>query len=161
MSLRSTAGCPPTNDERIVWEAYPSWAQFTWLYLLSAMALIRGVLGVGGWDMWLAGAVVLFGCAAAVRRWAHYSVSSRRIVVANGYTAREIQAIAMDEIGEITVKQGPIARLFGIGTLAIRAFSRDRVMALSGISNPEALKSRIDALRPKGNMKVTQRTAPP
>lgn len=153
------------TDERLVWEAYPSWAQFTWLYFFSAMAAIRGALflrfGVSGWEMWMAGAVVLLGCAAAARRWARYSISSRRIVVTNGYTKKEIEALALDEIGEITVKQGPIARFFGIGTLVIRAVSGGRVMALRGISDPEVIKSRLDVLRPKMNAAATERVASP
>ncbi len=153
------------TDERLVWEAYPSWAQFVWLYFFSAMAAIRGAFflrfGVSGWEMWMAGAVVLLGCAAAARRWARYSISSRRIVVTNGYTKKEIEALALDEIGEITVKQRPIARFFGIGTLVIRAVGGDCVMALRGISDPEVIKSRLAALRPKINAAATERVASP
>jgi hypothetical protein len=81
--------------------------------------------------------------------------------VTNGYTKKEIEALALDEIGEITVKQGPIARFFGIGTLVIRAVGRDRVMALRGISDPEVIKSRLDALKPKMNAAATERVALP
>ncbi len=40
------------QEDQPVWEAYPSWAHFSWLYLLSAISALRGALffrfGVGG-----------------------------------------------------------------------------------------------------------------
>jgi hypothetical protein len=37
----------------------------------------------------------------------------------------------------------------GIGTLALQSMSEDRLLSLRGISDPEVLKTRIEALMPR------------
>jgi len=140
-----------TSREVLRWEAYPSWAQFTWLYFFSLMAGLRGGLflwlGVSGGKAWLGGAAILLVCAAFLRRWARYLLTSCRIIVQNGYTGREIQAVPINDIREVTIKQGPLARIMGIGTVVIRSAEGDREVALQGIRDPEVLQRRIQALR--------------
>jgi membrane protein YdbS with pleckstrin-like domain len=135
------------QDRKIVWESFPSWAQFSWLYLLSAVSALRGAMffrfGVEGWEMWMAGSGMLLLCAVLVRRWAHYELTAERIIVRNGYTGREIQSIPLTDIREVTVHQGIVAGFFSIGTLTISSASRDRVISLRGISDPEEVKIRI------------------
>lgn len=143
---------PVPADETVRWCAYPSWAHFSWLYLFSMVTGLRGLLllrlGLSGWEEWMAGAVALLLCVVALRRWAQYVLTSRRVVVKNGYTGRDIQAVALGDITEITVQQGPVAQFFDIGTLVIRSSSGDRVVVLHGVRDPEVLKARIDALKP-------------
>ncbi len=146
--------------ETVVWRAYPSWAHFIWLYFFSLMAGFRALLflrfGVSGWEMWLVGAGILVACAVFVRRWAHYSVSMDRVVVRNGYTGREIHAIMLSDVRDITVRQGPLASFFGIGTVIIRSTSSDRLLSLRGVDDPEGVKLRIEALAPKRHMGSSQ-----
>lgn len=140
-----------TSREVLRWEAYPSWAQFTWLYFFSLMAGLRGGLflwlGASGGKAWLGGAAILLVCAAFLRRWAKYLLTSCRIIVQNGYTGCEIQAVPINDIREVTIKQGPLARVMGIGTVVIRSAEGDREVALQGIRDPEVLQRRIQALR--------------
>jgi membrane protein YdbS with pleckstrin-like domain len=130
-----------------------------WLYFLSLMSGLRGGLylwvGVMGWEVWVAGAVILLACAATLRHWAQYRLTSQRVIMRNGYTGREIQAMAISDIREVTITQGPLAQLMGIGTLVLHSMSTDRLLSLRGISDPEVLKTRIAALRPKGNSVLT------
>lgn len=138
--------------ETVRWTAYPSWRQFTWLYSLSLMAGLRGWLvlrfGVSGGEAWLVGAAGLLVCVAVLRHWAQYSLTSHRVIVRNGYTGREIHALAISDIREVTISQGPLAQFMGIGTLVIHSKSGDRLLSLRGISDPEVIKARIEALRP-------------
>ena len=142
----------PVAGETVRWTAYPSWRQFTWLYFLSLMVGLRGWLvlrfGVSGGEVWVVGAAILLVCAAILRYWARYSLTSHRVVVRNGYTGREIQAIAISEIREVTIAQGPLARFMGIGTLVLHNMSGERFLSLRGISDPEVIKTRIEALMP-------------
>ena len=142
----------PLAGETVRWTAYPSWRQFTWLYFLSLMVGLRGWLvlrfGVSGGEVWVVGAAILLVCAAILRYWAQYSLTSHRVVVRNGYTGREIQAIAISEIREVTIAQGPVARFMGIGTLVLHNMSGERFLSLRGISDPEVIKTRIEALMP-------------
>jgi membrane protein YdbS with pleckstrin-like domain len=144
------------RDESEWWSAYPSWAQFTWLYLFGLTAGVRGFLllltGQDNGVVWLGGAVALLACVAALRRWAQYALTSRQIIVRNGYTGRAIDSLSLDDIAGITVKQGPIARFFNIGTIVIESAHGGRVLWLRGVTEPERIKTRIDALRAKSNV---------
>jgi uncharacterized membrane protein YdbT with pleckstrin-like domain len=113
---------------------------------LRGLLLLRS--GWSGWEDWLAGAVVLLLCVVALRRWAQYVLTSRRVVVKNGYTGRDIQAMALDDIIDITVQQGPVAQFFDIGTVIVRSSRGDQVVVLHGVRHPEILKARIEALKP-------------
>ena len=133
--------------EDVVWKTFPSWAQFTWLYLLGAVSALRGALffkyDVEGWEMWLVGPGLLLLCAVILRRWAHYELHRDRIIVRNGYTGREIHSVPLSDVRAVTVHQGIVADFFGIGTLTISSSSRDRLVSLRGIRDPEEVKIRI------------------
>jgi len=138
------------EEQPVVWEAFPSWAQFSWLYLLSAIALLRGGLffrfGLAGWEMWILGAGILLACAVVLRHWARYELTKDRMTVRNGYTGREMQSIPLNDVGSVTLQQGRIADFFGIGTVLIQARVSDRVLSLRGVADPEAVKTRIEVL---------------
>lgn len=137
-------------ESPVVWEAFPSWAQFSWLYLLSALSALRGALfhrfGLGGWEMWMIGAGILLACAALLRHWAHYELTRDQIMVCNGYTGREIQSILLSDIREVILRQGFVARFSEIGTLVIHSRTPDRTISLRGVCDPEDVKIRIEAL---------------
>lgn len=141
---------PAGETER--WSAYPSWKQFTWLYFLSLMSGMRGGLllwfEMSGGEVWIGGAAVLLVCVAILRYWAQYSLTSHRVIVRNGYTGREIHAVAISDVREVTITQGLIAQFMGIGTLVLHSKSEDRLLSLRGISDPEVIKARIEARMP-------------
>lgn len=147
------------RESPVVWEAYPSWAQFSWLFLLSGLSALRGALffrfGVSGWEMWMVGAGALIACAAALRRWAHYELTREQIAVRNGYTGREIESIALGDVREVTIQRGVVADFFGIGTLVIHPRTTERLLSLRGISDPDAIKIRIEALAWRRNRMMT------
>lgn len=134
----------------VVWEAFPSWAHFSWLYLLSAVSALRGALffkfGVSGWEMWILGAAILLACAAILRHWAHYDLTKDQVTVRNHYTGREIQSMQVSDVGNVMVQQGLVADFFGIGTVIVHSQSSDRLLSLRGVSDPEEVKIRIEAL---------------
>jgi len=141
----------PLTGETIRWEAYPSWSHFSWLYFFSLMTGFRGFLGlrmgISGWEMWKGGAIVLLVCVGLLRRWAHYMVTSHRLIIENGFTGRIIQELPIHAISEISLTQGPLAHFFQIGTLVIRSSNDDQLLFLQGVSNPEVIKTRIEAMR--------------
>jgi hypothetical protein len=136
------------QESRVVWEASPSWAHFTWLYLVSAVSALRGVLllrfGVGGWETWIVGAGLLLACAVILRRWAQYELTHEQLVVRNGYTGSEIQSMSLRDVSDVTIQQGVVAAFFGIGTVLVHARGSDRLLALRGVHDPEAVKVRIE-----------------
>jgi membrane protein YdbS with pleckstrin-like domain len=118
--------------------------------MFSAMAGIRGLLilqsGTSGGEVWLGGAALLLACVIALRRWAQYFLTSRRVIVKNGYTGFEIQALPLDQIAGILIEQGPVARILNIGTVVLRTYTGDESITLRGVSEPEILRTRVDAL---------------
>ena len=137
------------QNGQIVWEDFPSWAQFTWLFLLSAVSALRGAMlfrfGVEGWEMWMLGTGMLLFCAVILRRWAHYELTRERVIVRNGYTGREISSLSLADVRAVTVQQGIVAGFFGIATLTISSSSTDRLVSLRGVRDPEEVKIRIQA----------------
>ena len=143
------------EEPTVVWEAFPSWAQFSWLYFLSAVSALRGALffrfGMSSWEMWIIGAGILLACAGALRHWAHYNLTRDQLTVRNHYTGREIQSIPLNEVGNVVVQQGVVADFFGIGTVIVHARSSDQLLSLRGVRDPEEVKIRIEALAWKHN----------
>lgn len=141
-----------TEEERIVWEGYPSWKQFSWLYFFIGLALYRGGLfyafDLPTGEVWLAGALFLALCVVLIRRWAQYFVTSSKVGLRNGYTGREIDAIPLNQIQEVTIKQGPLAGFFEIGTLEICKREKGGSIRFRGIKDPEVIKNKVDAIRP-------------
>jgi len=151
-------------EQGMVWEAYPSWAQFSWLYLLSAVSALRGALffrfGVGGWEMWIVGTGLLIACAAIARHWAHYELTRDELTVRNGYTGQGIQSIPLHDVSDVTVQQGVVADFFGIGTLIVHSRTRDRLLLLRGVADPEEVKIRIQASAWRSNRAASSPPAP-
>ena len=110
-----------------------------------------------GWESWLGGTVVLLAIPVFLRRWAIYSITSLRLILRNGYTGREIAAMPLERVGEVSIKQGPIARVLGIGTVVVRDASGAEVFRFRGIAEPDVIRNRIMALKPRLE---TQRVAP-
>ena len=141
-----------STRNRLLWQGYPAWSKFAWLYLASFVAGFRGLRilwqGATGWEGWVAGALALLVCAACLRRWAQYLIFSNGVVMRNGYTGKDIQTVTLDDIAEITLSQGPIARFLNIGTLEVHSKSGTSSLLLQGVSDPEVIKTRLEACRP-------------
>lgn len=157
-SLHAVGKSEPVS--RVVWEGFPAWAQFVWLYLLSAISALRGGLffkfGVGGWELWIIGAGILLLCAVILRHWAYYRLTGDQLIVRNGYTGREIQSLPLHDVRQVTVQQGIVAGFFGIGSLLVQARSSDSVLTLRGVSDPDEVKIRIEALAWRHNRVMHQ-----
>ncbi len=141
-----------SEPERIVWQGFPSWGQFSWLYFFSLLSAFRGLLlfrfGLFGWEMWIGGAVTLLIVAFLLRRWALYILTPTRLIIRNGYTGHDIDMVKLEKIHSITLQEGFIDRMWGIGTLVIRTEEKDRVLRLRGLKNPDVVEAKIKALLP-------------
>lgn len=138
-------------EEPVLWQTYVSWNQFAWLYLVSLFTALRGALlwqaAIPGWEMWVIGAVALVIVTLALRYWVRYVATSQRVLIKNAFTGREIQAMAIENISETTIKQGPFARLLGIGTIVFTSMHSDEVMEFRGVRDPESTLQHIQTVR--------------
>lgn len=136
--------------DSILWADYPSWRQFSWLYLMAGLMAGRAWLfwkfGFSGWIGWTVGAAVLLGTAAIIRCWAHYEILSTRLVVRNGYTGHEIVGVKLTEVEQVEIRQGPIASQLGIGTVVALSDGQP-TLRFRGVSDPEGVKRRIEVAR--------------
>ena len=140
------------------WSGFPSWKHFIWLYMFSVLAGTRGFIVLrseaSGWEFWFGGAALLLVCVAALRRWARYILTPHRLIVRNGYTDREIEALPIDRIMDVTIERGPIACFFDIGNVVLKKNTGESDLVLRGVAEPEVLKRRINALRPRSKERV-------
>ena len=140
------------QKERVIWECFPSWGHFSWLYFFTFLTGLRGLLvlrfGLPGWQAWFAGALMLLMVTALIRHWACYSVTPTRILIKNGFTHNEIASMQLDMIKGIDRLQGPIARFWGIGTLVIRSSQQEQELRLRGVKDPDVVEAKIRALLP-------------
>jgi len=139
------------TKEPVLWQTYVSWNQFAWLYLASLFAVLRGALlwqaAIPGGGIWVIGALALMVVALVLRYWVQYVATSQRLLIKNAFTGREIQAMAIENISETTIKQGPIARLLGIGTIVFTSTRNDEVMQFRGVRDPESTLQHIQTVR--------------
>ena len=142
----------PSSGEPVRWSAVASWKQFTWLFMFCAIAGLRAgllfTIGDVGWIVWAIGSMLLFLCIAVLRTWAQYVITSSRVIVRNAYTGAEIQVVRVDDITDVSIDQGPVARMCDIGTVVLRTDKEEQTLVLRGVSSPETVKTRLDALRP-------------
>ncbi len=147
-------------SERILWEAYPSWGQFSWLYFLSLWTASRGAIflysEVPGWMMWMVGASFLVGVAVCLRYWAKYVISTRQVMIRNGYSGKTIRCASLNMIHAVEVTQGPFAKFLGIGTVVIQSHDSNRTLRFRGIKNPEIVGIKLRALLPTSSLVFTQ-----
>lgn len=137
--------------EPVLWQTYVSWNQFAWLYLVSLFTALRGALlwqaAIPGGEIWMIGAGALVVVAVVLRYWARYVATSQRVLIKNTFTGREIQAMAIEDISEATIKQGLIAWLLGIGTIVFKSNRSDEIMQFRGVRDPESTLQHIQAVR--------------
>ncbi len=140
------------NPERIIWQSYPSWSQFSWLYLFAMWTGMRGLLllrmNVAGWKLWMGGVVILLGLVVALRYWAQYVVTTKRVVLKNGYSGKELESMEIRTIETVDLDQGPIAGFLGIGTVVVKEKDTERRLRFRGVSNPDIPMTKLQALLP-------------
>ncbi len=141
------------SKEPVLWQTYVSWNQFAWLYAVSFVAVFRGVLlwqaAISGSGLWMIGAVALMTVALVLRYWVRYVATSQRMLIKNAFTGREIQAMAIENISDTTIKQGQLARLLGIGTIVFTSARSDEAMEFRGVRDPESTLQHIQTVRRK------------
>ena len=144
------------QSERILWQGYPSWGQFSWLYFLSFWTASRGMIfvyaGVPGWKTWIIGAGFLLGVAGVLRYWAKYVLTSLQVIIQNRFTGKIIRNANYDAILAVEVMQGPIAKFLGIGTVVIQCHDSNRTLRFLGVKDPETLAVKLRALLPTTTM---------
>ena len=140
------------DKERVIWQQYPSWKHFSWLYLFAAWTGLRGLLlrrmDLDGWEMWMGGVCLLLALVVVLRYWAWYLMTDQRIIVKNGYTGNDLDSMNVNCIKRVDIRQGLMANWLGIGTLVVYERDADRRMYFRGVKNPEVVCAKLKGLLP-------------
>lgn len=150
---------PTANDaETTVWEGgYSGKAMFgTWVVaaivsvVLGAAAAIMPApplmigAGVVAALLWLVPVINLIYRKLSIG----YTLTSQRLIHRSGLLARTTGRIELIDVDDVTVHQGLIERLVGVGTIKIASSDRtDPELRLPGIDQVNAIASQIDDLR--------------
>ncbi len=140
------------SPERIIWQSYPSWGQFSWLYLFAMWTGMRGLIllrmNVAGWKLWMGGVVILLGLVVALRYWAKYILTTKRVVLKNGYSGKELESMEIRTIKKVDLDQGPFAGFLGIGTVVVKERDTERSLRFRGVPDPDIPMTKLQALLP-------------
>jgi uncharacterized membrane protein YdbT with pleckstrin-like domain len=87
---------------------------------------------------WIVIAVVAFQMFVKIARWwfTRYTVTTDRLIVAEGVWKRRIRSIPHSRITQVHFTQSVLERLLGLATVEVRASGQDSPLEISNISAP-------------------------
>jgi membrane protein YdbS with pleckstrin-like domain len=128
----------------------------TWIMagLISIGLIILGAV-VNKRDLWIAvtaGIVLLLlGALIAMTRrrvGKRYRLTTQRLILESGLVSLTTDRIDIIDINDITVEQGPIARLLGLGTIIVRSTDKTHAeLKMEGIENVNHVADLMDNAR--------------
>lgn len=84
----------------------------------------------------------------------HYTLTSQRFTHRHGLLWRQTDRIEVIDIDDVAFTQGPVERMFGIGTIRVTSSDQSHPkLMLHGIENVQAVASVIDEARRKERRK--------
>lgn len=160
--FQQAAAARQTDDDHLeedVWNGcYSPKAMVGWWIaagVITILALVAGVLYLSNHFGWLFLAL-LFGWAALGGRYAyrrfgvHYYLTNQRFIHEAGILWRRIDRIELIDIDDVTFRQGPIERMFNVGTIHLLSSDvTDPTMNVPGIEDVRRVADLIDDLRRK------------
>jgi membrane protein YdbS with pleckstrin-like domain len=148
-------GGSPAEEE--IWSgAYSAKAMVGSFLAAGALTVLGAVLaafaGPPGWVAWLIGVIVVWGGLGLVymyrRMTVRYRLSTYRFFHDTGLLSRVGNRVEVIDIDDVTVTQGPIERLFGVGTIRIESSDKTHPdLSLPGIDDARRVADLIDGTR--------------
>jgi uncharacterized membrane protein YdbT with pleckstrin-like domain len=121
--------------------------------VLTVLGMIFATLaGPAGWAAVGIGALIVWGALAMVllyrRLTVRYRLSTFRFFHDTGLLSRTGNRVEVIDIDDVTVHQGLIERLFGVGTISIRSSDTTHPeLSLPGIDDAQQVADLIDGTR--------------
>lgn len=146
-----------SEGEEVVLDLHPHWRA-----LVVPLALVPVVIGVGAflaaivpdWDAqgWVRVAILVVALALLVWfslvpyvRWAteHYVVTTHRIVLREGFVARNGRDVPLNRINDVTFSHGVVERMFGSGTLVVESAGERGQVVLADVPHVERVQRTV------------------
>lgn len=145
------------DQEHDVWEgSYSHLAMVGWWIaaaVVTVAAIIAAVLFLADYWLWVllllaVGWLILGGWYAYRRYSVHYYLTSQRFIHEHGILWRTTDRIELIDVDDVTFRQGPIERMFGVGTIHLSSSDKTHPeIDLPGIEAVQQVASSIDDLR--------------
>ncbi|MBI4687709.1 MAG: PH domain-containing protein [Nitrospirae bacterium] len=131
------------GNETIVYQERPSWLYYYLLYILGII-LFAVSANIGRLDGGFFVLLIVVGLAAVFRFRYLFTITNDRIIMREGLIARNTNEMKVRHIRSMHVKQNPIERILGIGTLTvISAADGEAAVVFKGINDPQMVKETI------------------
>ncbi|WP_164102517.1 PH domain-containing protein [Candidatus Laterigemmans baculatus] len=147
------------ESEETLWQGgySPKAMVGTWILclLLTVAAIVATVMVPElPWLVTLIAVVVLWAIVASVyaarRLGVHYQLTTQRFIHQTGILSRRTDRIEVIDINDVSYEQGPVQRMFGIGSIRIDSSDRSHpVLTMRGISDVHRVAGLVDDIRRK------------
>ena len=138
------------SHEPGVWSGQPAWSEYIYLWFFAILFGARAVvsLWIGHWAnmlIHLTGIGLLVALAVFLRQTSHYRLTRMAVYRTIGILGKAEQTFPLKAIATVSIRQGPLDRFFGIGTVLLhfKEGSRERLV---GVKDPEVVCRKITAL---------------
>jgi uncharacterized membrane protein YdbT with pleckstrin-like domain len=131
------------NNETTIYQKRPSWLYYYFLYFIGILlfAFVNKTENIWGGIF----AILVNVALAAIFRLRYlFTVTDDRVIQRVGLIARNTNEMKIRHIRSMHVKQNPIERILGIGTLTtVSAADGEAAVVFKGIHDPQMVKETI------------------
>jgi membrane protein YdbS with pleckstrin-like domain len=165
LAPKPIASADPEDPEEVLWEGrFSKLAMIGWWVsagLFTAAAIVLGLLVGFDGTQWTWAAIVIAAVWLGLILWLlyqqfsiRYSVTSQRLIHERGILWRQTDRIEAIDIDDVSITQGPIARMVGVGNVKIVSSDQSTpLFYLQGIDDARAVATMIDEVRRKERRK--------
>jgi len=133
----------------------------TWVFgaVITVAAVVVAAIYLSNYFLWIMLAILvmwgLVGVMYAYRRLGfQYELTTQRFIHQTGLLSRRTDRIEVIDIDDVSVKQGPVQRIFGIGSVVIESSDKSHPMLeMIGIADAKNVAGLIDDTRRKERRK--------
>jgi membrane protein YdbS with pleckstrin-like domain len=117
------------------------------------LALVIGSFYAGQWQWYVLAVIPLVWLAvllklATHKLGVHYRLTTQRLFHEKGVLSRTTNRIETIDIDDVTVEQGPVERMMGVGNIRVTSSDRtDPELVIRGIDDPRTVSALIDKAR--------------
>lgn len=134
-----------------LWEGRPAWSEYLFLLFFAAVAALRALLAFHTGDQETAviyafGILFFVGLAHFLRATTRYILTRAGLRRSAGFFGRAEEIYPLGALRAADVEQGPLDRIFGIGTVVLDFKEGGRRERLRGLRDPEVVRRKIEAL---------------
>jgi len=133
-------------EEKIIYTDRPSWLYYYHLYIIGIIIFAIQAES-GNYEGSMTFILLILSIVAILRYRYYFTVSNERIISRVGLIARNTNEMRVRHIRSIGVRQNPIERILGIGTVIFISAAEGEVSVIfRGIRDPHGVKERVRVL---------------